>query len=156
MSLLQWEMNGWLRPHKTDRKEIANLLAIADRDILDAAAKGLSDDWKFGIAYNAALKLCTLMLYAAGYRPENALAHYRTLMAIEYTIGEHRKEDAVYLNACRAKRNTVEYDNVGGASSDEAEGVQFPKVGSLCPGHLRLFGRGSTNRNRNRAGYVTL
>ena len=74
MSLLQWEMNGWLRPHKTDRKEIANLLAIADRDILDAAAKGLSDDWKFGIAYNAALKLCTLMLYAAGYRPENALA----------------------------------------------------------------------------------
>ncbi len=121
MSLSQWEMNGWLKPHKTDRQEIANLLAIADRDILDAAAEGLSDDWKFGIAYNAALKLCTLMLYATGYRPENTLAHYRTLMAIEYTIGAHRKEDAVYLNACRIKRNTVEYDNVGGASSDEAK-----------------------------------
>ena len=121
MSLPQWEINGWLRPHETDCKEVANLLAIADRDIVDATAKGLSADWKFGIAYNAALKLCTLMLYAAGYRPENTLAHYRTLMAIEYTIGAHRKNDAVYLNACRAKRNMVEYDNVGGASSDEAE-----------------------------------
>ena len=121
MSLSQWEKNGWLKPHKTDRQEIANLLAIADRDIFDAGAEGLSDDWKFGIAYNAALKLCTLMLYATGYRPENTLAHYRTLMAIEYTIGAHRKEDAVYLNACRIKRNTVEYDNVGGASSDEAK-----------------------------------
>ena len=121
MSLSQWRSNGWLRPHKTDRGEVANLLAIADRDINDAAAKDISDDWKFGIAYNAALKLCTIMLYAEGYRPENALAHYRTLMAIEFSIGPHRKEDAVYLNACRAKRNTVEYDNIGGASLAEAE-----------------------------------
>jgi len=52
MSLSQWEMNGWLKPHKTDRQEIANL------HILDAGAKGLSDDWKFGIAHNTALKLC--------------------------------------------------------------------------------------------------
>ncbi len=97
------------------------MLAIADRDIADAANPQLSDDWKFGIAYNAALKLCTIMLYAAGYRPENTLAHYRTLMAIEFTIGPHRKEDAVYLDACRAKRNMVEYDNIGGASRAEAQ-----------------------------------
>lgn len=121
MSLRQWQNNGWLRPHKTDKEEISNLLAIADRDIADAANPQLSDDWKFGIAYNAALKLCTIMLYAAGYRPENTLAHYRTLLAIEFTIGPHRKEDAVYLDACRAKRNTVEYDNIGGASHAEAQ-----------------------------------
>ncbi len=49
-------------------------------------------------------------------------------MAIEYTIGPHRKEDAVYLNACRAKRNTVEYDNIGGASNAEAlELLEFAK-----------------------------
>ena len=42
-------------------------------------------------------------------------------MAIEYSIGSHRKEDAIYLDACRAKRNTIEYDNVGGASEAEAE-----------------------------------
>lgn len=128
MSLSQWQNNGWLRPHKTDKEEISNLLAIADRDIADAANPMLSDDWKFGIAYNAALKLCTVMLYAAGYRPEKTLAHYRTLMSIEFTIGPHRKEDTVYLDACRTKRNTVEYDNIGGASPTEArELLDFTK-----------------------------
>ena len=49
-------------------------------------------------------------------------------MAIEFTIGPHRKEDAVYLDACRAKRNTVEYDNIGGASRAEAqELLEFTK-----------------------------
>ena len=67
MSLLQWQNNGWLRPHVTDKNEIANLLAIADRDMEDASSDGISDDWKFGIAYNAALKLATIMLYAAGF-----------------------------------------------------------------------------------------
>jgi hypothetical protein len=44
--------------------------------------KGISDDWKFGIAYNAALKLCTILLHDSGYRPEKNLAHYRTLQAL--------------------------------------------------------------------------
>lgn len=120
MSLKDWHNNGWLRQHTTDKQEVSNLLAIVDRDIADAAVDGISDDWKFGIAYNAALKLCTIMLYANGYRPVNNQAHYRTLMAIEFTIGTHRRQDAVYLDACRSKRNTVEYDNVGGASAAEA------------------------------------
>ena len=119
MSLLQWQNNGWLRSHATDKIEIANLLAIVDRDMEDAAADGISDDWKFGIAYNAALKLATIMLYAAGFKPEKNLAHYRTLLAIEFTIGVHRKDDAAYLDACRVKRNVVEYDNIGGASHAE-------------------------------------
>ena len=60
------------------------------------------------------------MLYAAGFKPEKNLAHYRTLLAIEFTIGVHRKDDAAYLDACRIKRNVVEYDNIGGASHAEA------------------------------------
>lgn len=87
----------------------------------DAEAEGLSSDWKFGIAYNAALKLCTMMLYDAGYMPEKSLAHYRTLLSLPFTLGEHRRADADYLDACRAKRNHVEYDYVDGASSAEAE-----------------------------------
>ncbi len=71
MSLRQWKDNGWLKEHISDLAELSNLLAIADRDIADASAEGLSNDWKFGIAYNAALKLCTMMLYDAGYMPEN-------------------------------------------------------------------------------------
>ena len=56
MSLQEWLANGWLRPHKTDLQELRGLLAIVDRDIADAHISGLSVDWRFGIAYNAALK----------------------------------------------------------------------------------------------------
>lgn len=57
MSLHDWAKAGWLRPHQTSRRQIADLFAIVDRDLEDAA-RGLSADWQFGIAYNAALKLC--------------------------------------------------------------------------------------------------
>ena len=121
MTLKQWADNGWLKPHKTSRQEIGNLLAIARRDLADARAGGISDDWRFGIAYNAALKLCTVLMSAEGYRPDRNLAHYRTLQALPLILGAARKDDAAYLDACRAKRNTVEYDMVGGATSADAD-----------------------------------
>ena len=62
MTLQQWADNGWLKPHKSSRQEIGNLLAIARRDLEDAGARDISEDWRFGIAYNAALKLCTILL----------------------------------------------------------------------------------------------
>ena len=80
MSLKDWADNGWLKPYKKDKQEIANLFTIVERDLSDANLKNLSLDWQFGIAYNAALKLCTIVLLANGYRPENALVHYRTIM----------------------------------------------------------------------------
>ena len=69
MSLAQWHKNGWLRPHQTTPSQIADLFAIIERDIDDARSERLSTDWQFGIAYNAALKLCTVLLYAEGFRP---------------------------------------------------------------------------------------
>jgi len=38
----------------------SNLLTIVERDLNDAGSCGISSDWQFGIAYNAALKLSTL------------------------------------------------------------------------------------------------
>lgn len=121
MSLSDWAKNGWLRTHQTNKKQIAELFGIVDRDLDDAASGGLSNDWKFGISYNAALKLCTILLYTEGYRPEKNLAHYRTLQALPLILGDKAKEDADYLDTCRAKRNTVEYDRSGAASAEEAE-----------------------------------
>ncbi len=119
MSLQQWAKNGWLRPYATSRQQISSLLAIADRDLEDSA-RGLSNDWKFGIAYNAVLKLCTVLLYCEGFRPEKSLAHYRTLQALPLILGAERKDDADYLDQCRTKRNITEYDSVGQISSEEA------------------------------------
>ena len=81
MTLKQWADNGWLNSHKTSRQEIQNLLVMVERDLLAAKTENLVSDWRFGIAYNAALKLCTILLYAEGYRPEKNQAHYRILQA---------------------------------------------------------------------------
>lgn len=120
MSLKSWAENGWLRPHRTSPQEIADLLKIVERDLLDARAGGLSDDWKFGIGYNAALKLCTILLYAEGFRAEKNLQHYRTIQALPLILGAVRQGDADYLNACRIKRNAAEYDRTGVVSAEEA------------------------------------
>jgi len=129
MSLKQWASNGWLRSHRTSGEEIGNLLAIVKRDMQDAKEETISADWRFGIAYNAALKLCTVLLYAEGYRPEKNLAHYRTLQALPLVLGTRRKADAEYLDVCRVKRNTVEYDFVGGATDADAdELIEFVKA----------------------------
>jgi hypothetical protein len=87
MSLQQWLEYGWLHAHKTSKKEIADLLRIIDRDLHDAAGN-ISADWRFGIAYNAALKLCTILLYAEGYRPEKTLQHYRAIQALPLILGK--------------------------------------------------------------------
>lgn len=121
MSLESWAKNGWLRPHKTSKEEIRNLLQIVDRDLQDSQSKELSDDWKFGITYNAALKLCTILLYVSGYRPEKNLAHYRTLQSLPLILGKEHADSADYLDTCRTKRNETEYDFAGGISNDEAK-----------------------------------
>ena len=115
-----WAKNGWLRPHQTNRQQVTDLLAIVERDLVDARSS-VSADWQFGIAYNAALKLCTIILYASGYRPEKNLAHYRTLQALPIIMGTSRQDDADYLDTCRAKRNTAEYDVAGTVSQSEAD-----------------------------------
>ena len=120
MTLEQWAENGWLRPHQTSAKEIRDLLNIVDRDLKDAGG-GISTDWQFGIGYNAALKLCTVLLYSSGYRAERNLQHYRTLQALPLILGAEKKNDALFLDRCRAKRNTVEYEYVGAVTETETK-----------------------------------
>jgi len=128
MTLKQWLNNSWLKSHKTSAEEIGNLLAIVERDIKDAAEGEISADWSFGIAYNAALKLCTILLYAEGYKAERNLQHYRTIQALSMILGSERKNDADYLESCRSKRNIVEYDYIGGVTADNAlELIDFVK-----------------------------
>lgn len=117
-----WSSAGWLQRHRTSPEEIRDLWSIAARDLKDAAGSGISSDWRYGIAYNAALKLCTILLYAEGYKPaKGALAHFRVLAALPHILGAGRQSDADYLDGCRQKRNAVEYDAVGTVSQREAD-----------------------------------
>jgi uncharacterized protein (UPF0332 family) len=118
MTLQNWLEYGWLRAHKSSKKEISDLFQIIDRDLQDAAGD-ISADWRFGIAYNAALKLCTILLYAEGYRPEKTLQHFRTIQALPLILGKKHEKDAKYLDTCRNKRNVAEYDYVGGVTEED-------------------------------------
>lgn len=120
MTLKHWLENRWLKPHRASQKEVAGLLSIVDRDIKDAGAS-LSADWRFGIAYNASLKLCTILLHAEGYRAAHDLQHYKTIAAMPLILGDSKATDAGYLDAGSKKRNIVEYERAGSISVTEAD-----------------------------------
>ncbi len=105
------------------------MLSIVDRDIESARVEQLSPDWRFGIAYNAALKLCTILVHASGYRPERTRHHYLTIQTLPLILGEGRKADARYLDTCRIKRNKVEYETAGSATEMDAEELAAFAVG---------------------------
>jgi hypothetical protein len=113
-------------PHHTSPEEIKNLWLLADRDLKDAASGGITPDWRYNIAYNAALQLCTLLLHAEGYAPaKGQLLHYRVLQTLPLIL-PGREHDAEYLDRCRQTRNKVEYDHAGTASKADAdELIQF-------------------------------
>ena len=127
MTLERFAAKKWLRSHTTNKREISDLFEIVERDLKDAKSS-ISSDWRFGIAYNATLKLCTILLYAEGYRSESTSHHMRTIAMLPEILGMDRKADADYLDACRRKRNIVEYDYAGGASNEDAdELIRFTK-----------------------------
>ncbi|MEW6263961.1 MAG: hypothetical protein AB1641_12875 [Thermodesulfobacteriota bacterium] len=118
MSLSDWLKNGWLVEHKTSPAEIAELLALAVRDLADCRVQGLSPDWRLNIAYNAALQAATAALAACGYRAREA-HHYRVIQSLALTIGADpslvRKFDLF-----RKKRNIGGYERAGMVSDQEA------------------------------------
>lgn len=120
MSFADWLKNGWLVAHRSSKQEIANLLGIVARDLKDSQAKELSDDWRFAIAYNAALQAATAALAAVGYRASRDNHHYRVIQSLELTVGKDSKFVRTF-DSFRKKRNVSSYDIGGGISHREVE-----------------------------------
>ena len=62
MSLQDWVKNGWLKEHTSSRQEISDLLGLVARDLKACQTEKLPLDWRFTIAYNAALQVATSAL----------------------------------------------------------------------------------------------
>jgi hypothetical protein len=119
VSLRDWLGNGWLVEHTTSPQETTDLLGVCDRDLRDCKAAGISADWRFAIAYNAALQAAIAALAVAGYRAARDAHHYRCIESLAHTIGA----DASLvrrLDACRKKRNIGGYESAGRISDREA------------------------------------
>jgi len=120
MSLSDWAHNGWLVEHHATPREIADLLGVADRDLQDSVVRGLSDDWRLAIAYNAALQCAVAALAASGYRASREAHHYRVIQSLVLTIGAETALVA-QLDAFRKKRNVGDYERAGAVSTREAD-----------------------------------
>lgn len=118
MTLKNWENSGWLLRHKTTPQEIRDLLRIADRDLSDCETKGLSSDWRFNIAYNAALQLAIAALAANGYRTSRQAHHYRSIQSLALTLGLPAPW-IDELDHFRKKRNTSDYEQADLISDQE-------------------------------------
>jgi hypothetical protein len=121
--LQDWQNEGRLRRHQTSASEVAELLRVVDRDLGDAEIRQLSSDRRFATAYNAALQLATIALYAAGYRASSAGHHWVTWRALPEIMGPQAQERPDYFDACRSKRNVADYDRAGIISDVEADEI---------------------------------
>jgi hypothetical protein len=123
MSLSEWLKNGWVKVHRTSPQEIAGLLALADRDLKDARARGLSDDWRFNIAYNAALQASSAALAASGYAVAKGDSnHFRVIHSLAFTIGSS-KDEVDTFDQYRRKRSMSIYDVAGVITENEAKAM---------------------------------
>jgi predicted DNA-binding ribbon-helix-helix protein len=119
-SLQSWLRNRWLVQHKPTSQEISNLFAISDRDLHACNTKNLPADWRFAIAYNAALQAATAALAAAGYRASRESHHHRVIQSLEFTLDPERKMIDTF-DTFRKKRNISSYDLAGSVSDKEAK-----------------------------------
>lgn len=118
MSFQDWPESRRFRPHKTDSREIAQLLAAADRDLADAQVQGLSADRRFATAYSAALLAATAALAASGYQSPQEGHHYWTVQSLAFTV--YLAGNVIQrLDRARKKRNIGDYEMMGMVSQQE-------------------------------------
>src|SRR5580658_1662132 len=110
--------------HSTSKKELDALRAVITRDLSDAAVKGLSEDRRFATAYNAALQTAKMAIACAGYRLASTQGHHRlTFDGARLALGASAARSLDFFEACRRKRNVIDYDQSSVASETEAKGV---------------------------------
>ncbi len=119
MTLEELSRNKLIRPTPTSPREIQDLWQLVQRDLSSATIAGLPLDWQFAIAYHAVLQLATIVLRCEGYRAASASHHTVTFTALAAVAGQELGDLVEYFQACRAKRNIVEYDRAGEISQEE-------------------------------------
>jgi hypothetical protein len=131
MSLEAWREAGLVVAHESTPEEIADLFAVAETDLSDAAISELSPERKLGCAYGAILSAERGTLHAAGYRVPNSNPghHHYVIQSLRYTIGL-APSIVLQIEALQKKRNTADYVRVGGVS-DPLAAQAFALAGDL-------------------------
>ena len=92
-----------------------------EHELADASVLALSADRRFATAYNAALQSGTITIACSGYRVSARAGHHAvTFEAVALVLGPESARFTDYFEACRRKRNTIDYQNSSVATVTEA------------------------------------
>jgi hypothetical protein len=124
MSWKKLPAEGKVHAHRTSKKELDDLRALVAHDLEDADIQELSDDHRYATAYNAALQTAKMAIACAGYRLASTPGHHRlTFEAARLASGTSAKRPLDFFEACRRKRNVIDYDHASLATHTEAEEI---------------------------------
>jgi uncharacterized protein (UPF0332 family) len=113
------EREGLIRKIPADKRRVADLLALARRDISTSRTLlATSHDWAYTIAYNAVLQAGRALMASRGYRPDGQNQH---IAVVKFAMLFLEEKDALVFDRMRRKRHTSVYDAAGTVSAAEAE-----------------------------------
>jgi hypothetical protein len=123
MTLREWanQHRGELHDEAPTQQAIADLLAVAEREIGDAESVR-SDDGRLQHSFAACLAAANAALLACGFRlRQGAMAHHYLLLdSLQHTVGLAPAE-AHELQRYRQKRSRAVYERTGVVTRTEAE-----------------------------------
>jgi hypothetical protein len=102
--------------HHSSKQELDELRAVIKRDLADAAIPALSEDRRFATAYNAALQTAKMAIACSG-RHWTSRPQFRVCGV---ALGKRVDTLVLFFDACRRKRNVIDYTGVQIATSTEA------------------------------------
>jgi hypothetical protein len=124
MSFKKLLQQGKLHAHSTSAAELKELRKVITRDLADASLQGLSEDRRFATAHNAALQTAKMAIACAGYRVGSIPGHHRvSFEATKLALGKSGAHLADYFDACRRKRNEIDYTGAAIATATEADEI---------------------------------
>lgn len=111
---------GRIVEHAFTDVDLENLIGMAERDLRDALIDQLSDDNRFGLAYDGIRTAATAVMAAEGYRTVSVGGqHQAVFMFLEAAAGGRWAADVPYFQAARKKRNQASYDVLGAVTATE-------------------------------------
>lgn len=96
---------GRLNAEPPTRDEFVGMVESAKKKLVDAQNEDLDPDSQFDLAYGAAHRLALAALRHAGYRSENRITVFQTLV---HTLGTAAADIQIFLRA-HNERNLMEY-----------------------------------------------
>jgi hypothetical protein len=95
-----------LKAEAASRKEFAGMLDSARSHLTDAQNESIDPDSQFDLAYGAAHRLALAALRHQGYRSEDRITVFQTLV---HTLGTDKSDIQIFLRA-HSERNLAEYE----------------------------------------------